>query len=165
VSADRDHVRYVAQQSCLICGRRPSDAHHLRCAQSRALGRKGSDEFTVPLCRGPFFGPFQFSQNWSRSLRAIAIVQTGQASFKGGPRLRSTSMPRNFRRNFFAELSLPERHSDIAVEAELRRSACDAFRYKLLHQRSSSGSATEENQKSSGGKCQILVAHRPFRYR
>ena len=49
---DRDHVRYVTQQSCLICGRRPSDAHHLRFAQSRALGRKASDEFTVPLCRG-----------------------------------------------------------------------------------------------------------------
>jgi hypothetical protein len=49
---DRDHVRYVAQQSCLLCGRRPCDAHHLRFAQSRALGRKVSDEFTVPLCRG-----------------------------------------------------------------------------------------------------------------
>jgi hypothetical protein len=49
---DRNHVRYVTQQSCLICGRRPSDAHHLRFAQSRALGRKASDEFTVPLCRG-----------------------------------------------------------------------------------------------------------------
>jgi hypothetical protein len=49
---DRDHVRHVAKQSCLICGRRPSDAHHLRFAQSRALGRKVSDEFTVPLCRG-----------------------------------------------------------------------------------------------------------------
>ena len=49
---DHDHVRYVAQQPCLICGRRPSDAHHLRFTQSRALGRKVSDEFTVPLCRG-----------------------------------------------------------------------------------------------------------------
>ena len=49
---DRDHVRFVAQQACLICGRRPCDAHHLRFAQSRALGRKVSDEFTVPLCRG-----------------------------------------------------------------------------------------------------------------
>ena len=49
---DRDHVRFVAQQACLICGRKPCDAHHLRFAQSRALGRKVSDEFTVPLCRG-----------------------------------------------------------------------------------------------------------------
>ena len=49
---DREHVRHVTQQPCLICGRRPSDAHHLRFAQSRALSRKVSDEFTVPLCRG-----------------------------------------------------------------------------------------------------------------
>jgi hypothetical protein len=49
---DRDHIRHVMKQSCLICGRRPSDPHHLRLAQSRALGRKVSDEFTVPLCRG-----------------------------------------------------------------------------------------------------------------
>jgi hypothetical protein len=49
---DRDHVKYVAKQPCLMCGRQPSDAHHLRFAQSRALGRKVSDEFTVPLCRG-----------------------------------------------------------------------------------------------------------------
>ena len=49
---NREHVRYVTRQSCLICGRRPSDAHHLRFAQSRALNRKVSDEFTVPLCRG-----------------------------------------------------------------------------------------------------------------
>ena len=49
---DRDHVRYVATHPCLVCGRQPSDAHHLRFAQGRALGRKVSDEFTVPLCRG-----------------------------------------------------------------------------------------------------------------
>jgi hypothetical protein len=49
---DRDHIWHVMKQSCLICGRRPSDPHHLRFAQSRALGRKVSDEFTVPLCRG-----------------------------------------------------------------------------------------------------------------
>jgi hypothetical protein len=49
---DRDHVRFVAKQPCLLCGRTPSDPHHLRFAQQRALGRKVSDEFTVPLCRG-----------------------------------------------------------------------------------------------------------------
>ena len=42
----------MAKQACLICGRRPADPHHLRFAQHRALGRKVSDEFTVPLCRG-----------------------------------------------------------------------------------------------------------------
>jgi hypothetical protein len=49
---DRDHVRHVAKQPCLVCGRQPCDSHHLRFTQSRALGRKVSDEFTVPLCRG-----------------------------------------------------------------------------------------------------------------
>jgi hypothetical protein len=49
---DRDHIKAVAKQPCLVCGRRPADAHHLRFAQSPALGRKVSDEFTVPLCRG-----------------------------------------------------------------------------------------------------------------
>jgi len=49
---DREHVKSVARQPCLVCGRRPADAHHLRFAQVPALGRKVSDEFTVPLCRG-----------------------------------------------------------------------------------------------------------------
>src|SRR5664279_2016420 len=48
---DKDHLRFVASQPCLICGRQPSDPHHLRFAQPRALGLKVSDEFTVPLCR------------------------------------------------------------------------------------------------------------------
>jgi hypothetical protein len=47
----RDHLRYVMQQPCLVCGRKPSDPHHLRYMQPRALGRKASDEFAVPLCR------------------------------------------------------------------------------------------------------------------
>jgi hypothetical protein len=49
---DRDHLRYVAKQACIVCGRQPCDPHHLRFTQSRALSRKVSDEFTVPLCRG-----------------------------------------------------------------------------------------------------------------
>ncbi len=49
---DRDHIRLVASRPCLVCGRLPSDPHHLRFAQGRALSRKVSDEFTVPLCRG-----------------------------------------------------------------------------------------------------------------
>jgi hypothetical protein len=49
---DKAHLKFVASQPCLICGRRPSDPHHLRFAQPRAIGMKVSDEFTVPLCRG-----------------------------------------------------------------------------------------------------------------
>ena len=49
---DKAHLQFVASQPCLVCGRLPSDPHHLRFAQPRALGMKVSDEFTVPLCRG-----------------------------------------------------------------------------------------------------------------
>jgi ERF superfamily len=48
---DKRHLEFVASKPCLVCGRSPSDAHHLRFAEPRALGRKVSDEFTVPLCR------------------------------------------------------------------------------------------------------------------
>jgi hypothetical protein len=48
---DKEHLRYVASQPCLLCSARPSDPHHTRFAQPRALGRKVSDEFAVPLCR------------------------------------------------------------------------------------------------------------------
>jgi len=48
---DKAHLAFVASRPCLVCQRTPSDAHHLKFAQQRALGRKASDEFTVPLCR------------------------------------------------------------------------------------------------------------------
>jgi hypothetical protein len=48
---DKEHCKYVATQPCLVCGRTPSEAHHIRFAQPRALGRKVSDEYTVPICR------------------------------------------------------------------------------------------------------------------
>jgi hypothetical protein len=48
---DRAHLKLVASQPCLRCGRQPSEPHHLRFMQPRALGRKVSDEFAVPLCR------------------------------------------------------------------------------------------------------------------
>ena len=46
----KEHLRFVASQPCLICGRSPSHAHHVRYAQSKGLSLKVSDEFTVPLC-------------------------------------------------------------------------------------------------------------------
>jgi hypothetical protein len=48
---DRDHLRFVAAQPCLVCGRTPSDPHHVRFAEQRTMGRKVSDRFTVPICR------------------------------------------------------------------------------------------------------------------
>jgi hypothetical protein len=49
---DKAHLKFVAIQPCIVCGRQPSDPHHLRFAQPRAIGLKVSDEFAVPLCRG-----------------------------------------------------------------------------------------------------------------
>jgi hypothetical protein len=48
---NKAHLAFVASQPCLVCQRTPCDAHHLKFAQPRSLGRKVSDEFTVPLCR------------------------------------------------------------------------------------------------------------------
>ena len=48
---DKEHCKFVASQPCIVCGRTPSEAHHIRFAQPRALGRKVSDEYTVPVCR------------------------------------------------------------------------------------------------------------------
>jgi hypothetical protein len=48
---DKDHRNFVLRQPCLVCGRMPSDSHHLTFTQPRALGRRVSDEFTVPVCR------------------------------------------------------------------------------------------------------------------
>ena len=68
---DRDHLRFVASQPCLLCNRRPADAHHLRHAQPKAMGRKVSDEFTVPLCRthhGRCIGPATKPNGGARSI-------------------------------------------------------------------------------------------------
>ncbi len=48
---DKEHLKFVSQQACTICGRQPCEPHHIRFAQLRAITRKVSDEFTVPLCR------------------------------------------------------------------------------------------------------------------
>jgi hypothetical protein len=48
---DRDHLKFVAAQPCLVCGRTPSDAHHIKFAEQGAMARKVSDRFTVPICR------------------------------------------------------------------------------------------------------------------
>jgi ERF superfamily len=48
---DKDHRKFVLRQPCLVCGRVPSDPHHLTFTQPRALGSRVSDEFTVPVCR------------------------------------------------------------------------------------------------------------------
>jgi hypothetical protein len=46
--AIKEHCKFVAAQPCLVCGRSPTEAHHIRFAQPRAFGRKVSDEYTGP---------------------------------------------------------------------------------------------------------------------
>jgi hypothetical protein len=86
---DKVHLKFVASQPCLVCGREPSDPHHLRFAQPRAIGLKVSDEFTVPLCRGHHRQLHQAGNEeaWWESLRINALetarglwVQTRPAS-------------------------------------------------------------------------------------
>jgi hypothetical protein len=76
---DKAHLKFVATQPCLVCGRQPTDPHHLRFAQPRALGMKVSDEFTVPLCRGHHRELHQTSNEvawWeNRSIKPLEIAK------------------------------------------------------------------------------------------
>jgi ERF superfamily len=76
---DKAHLKFVSSQPCLVCGRSPADAHHLRFTQPRALGRKVSDEFTVPLCRTHHRDNHSFGDEiawWGR--RAIDPIATSR---------------------------------------------------------------------------------------
>jgi hypothetical protein len=76
---DKTHLKFVASQPCLVCGRSPADAHHLRFTQHRAMGRKVSDEFTVPLCRAHHRDNHSFGDEvawWER--RAIDPIATSR---------------------------------------------------------------------------------------
>jgi ERF superfamily len=90
---DRAHLRFVSAQPCLICGKRPSDAHHLRFAQPRAIGRRVSDEFTVPLCRSHHRALHRHGDEaaWWKGNRVDAIAVAGelwQRTRLDGPRGR-----------------------------------------------------------------------------
>jgi hypothetical protein len=76
---DKAHLKFVASQPCLVCGRSPADAHHLRFTQLRAMGCKVSDEFTVPLCRSHHRDNHRFGDEvtwWER--RAIDPMATSR---------------------------------------------------------------------------------------
>ncbi len=76
---DKAHLRFVGSQPCLICARSPADAHHLKFTQPRAMGRKVSDEFTVPLCRTHHRDIHNFGNEvawWER--RAIDPIATAR---------------------------------------------------------------------------------------
>jgi hypothetical protein len=73
---DKAHLKFVGSQPCLICARSPADAHHLKFTQPRAMGRKVSDEFTVPLCRTHHRDIHSFGDEvtW-RERRAVATAR------------------------------------------------------------------------------------------
>jgi hypothetical protein len=73
---DRAHLEFVASQPCLMCGRQPCDAHHLRFMQPRAMGRRVSDEFAVPLCRTHHRDVHRHGDevDWWKSARVDAVA-------------------------------------------------------------------------------------------
>jgi hypothetical protein len=91
---DREHLKHVASPCCLACGRRPCDPHHLRFAQGRALGRKVSDEFTVPLCRGHHREVHRHGDEaaWWRKLAIDPVAAARSLWLETHPRLAAVAM-------------------------------------------------------------------------
>jgi hypothetical protein len=94
---DKAHLKFVASQPCLICGRQPADPHHLRFAQPRAIGLKVSDEFTVPLCRGHHRQLHQVGDEvaWWDRLKINALEIARQLWEQTHPKIASVSEPNN----------------------------------------------------------------------
>ena len=80
------HLAFVAAQPCLVCQRSPCDAHHLRFAQPRTLGRKVSDEFTVPLCRDHHRDLHRYGNEvaWWANIQ-IAPIEAARDLWQGSP--------------------------------------------------------------------------------
>lgn len=55
---DKDHLGYIHELHCLVCGARPVEAAHLRSPAPRygkkatGMQEKPHDKWTVPLCAG-----------------------------------------------------------------------------------------------------------------
>src|SRR5262249_23550719 len=90
---DKVHLKFVASQPCLVCERQPSDPHHVRYAQPRALGLKVSDEFTVPLCRGHHRELHQAGneETWWRSLNIDPLAIANELWEQTHPKSASDS--------------------------------------------------------------------------
>lgn len=78
---DPAYLKWVRTLSCVACGKSgPSDAHHIRTAKNSGTGIKPSDEFVVPLCRGPSgchmeyhsSGAMTFEEKYSINLLSVA---------------------------------------------------------------------------------------------
>jgi hypothetical protein len=82
----KTHLLFVGSQPCLICQRFPCDAHHLKFAQPKALGRKVSDEFTVPLCRDHHIEVHRFGNEmaWWANMQ-VAAMDVAKALWQTSP--------------------------------------------------------------------------------
>ncbi|MET4448952.1 hypothetical protein ABIB75_007264 [Bradyrhizobium sp. GM2.2] len=136
------HLLFVRKQPCLVCQRAPCDAHHLKFAQPRALGRKVSDEFTVPLCRTHHqelhrhgnerawwanmqIAPLPVAQDlWVASPRGGGLTAMNGAFQTARPRCRRSSVAElswEIQRYRVLRHKLLETYSQKAIEATLRR--------------------------------------------
>jgi hypothetical protein len=101
---NKAHLCIVASQSCLVCKGRPCDPHHLKMAQPQSLGRKVSDEFTVPLCAGIIESCTDMATSVPGGKTRGSILFPLQQSFGRG-RIRSLLPPRKM----CATLSIAEK--------------------------------------------------------
>ena len=94
---NKEHLKFVGTQPCLICAKQPSDPHHVRFAQPRALGRKVSDEYTVPLCRSHHREVHRAAKElawWqSRGIAPLAVAETLWQKSQSGQALNEPLPP------------------------------------------------------------------------
>jgi hypothetical protein len=87
------HLAYIRAHACVVCQRQPCDAHHLKFAQTRAMGRKVSDEFTVPMCRDHHTDLHRHGNEiaWWANL-GISPIELAKDFWLGGPIHVSSSL-------------------------------------------------------------------------
>lgn len=94
---NKEHLGFVRLQPCLICAKQPTDPHHISFAQPRALGRKVSDEFTVPLCRGHHREVHRAAKEiaWWQScgIAPLAVAETLWQKSQSGQALNEPLLP------------------------------------------------------------------------
>lgn len=110
---NKEHLRFVRTQPCVVCARQPADAHHLRFAQPQALGRKVSDEFTVPLCRTHHRAVHraQKEMQWWLSLR-IAPLQVAETLWQQSQSGSATAPEQSANSDRLSGLRPPNRTAD-----------------------------------------------------
>jgi hypothetical protein len=83
--SDKEHCKLVATQPCVVCGRTPIEAHHIRFARPPSVGIAGARAIVSPLicelmgkCEDGH-GPFR-SGAASAGLRAALAGEEGASS-------------------------------------------------------------------------------------